>query len=181
MVGTKTLPKSLALRNLEVVSSQAIIPSNRVRLIPIVNRDIYLLLYSQLMMESQGTPSTIFHRSLDRFKISLTDREKEDFELTSLDEVHSVVLQIQKEHASERKMQNMARIQAFLEGMEQYGNVIEIFLNVSVFVAFVWVGHDLARARHQYHFQLLTNSFQGSGKAFATSEACIHGCVAMGF
>jgi len=96
-------------------------------------------------MASQGAPDTIFYKALDRFKIGLNDREKEDFELTSLDEVHTIVLKIQDAHASDHKMQNMARIQSFLEGMEQLGNVIEVFLNVSVFVAFVWVGHHLTR------------------------------------
>jgi hypothetical protein len=90
-------------------------------------------------MSSQTSPVTIFHRSLDRFKIGLSDREMEDFELTSLDEVHNVVLEIQKEHASERRMQNMTRIESFLEGMEQYGSVVEVFLNTSSFLAFVWV------------------------------------------
>ncbi|KAE8449029.1 hypothetical protein EG329_008617 [Mollisiaceae sp. DMI_Dod_QoI] len=89
-------------------------------------------------MATQDSPDTIFYKSLDRFKIGLTDREREDFELTSLDEVHTVVLEIQNEQASERKMQDMTRRQSFLEGMEQYSNVIEVFLDVSMFVAFVW-------------------------------------------
>ncbi|CZR51266.1 uncharacterized protein PAC_01141 [Phialocephala subalpina] len=84
-------------------------------------------------------PETIFYQTLERFKIGLNDHEKEDFGLTTLDEVNDIICEIQDEHASERKMQNMTRIQTFLEGMEQYGNVIEVFLNASVFVAFVWV------------------------------------------
>lgn len=90
-------------------------------------------------MSSQTSTATIFDKSLDRFKIGLSDREKEDFALTSLGEVHDVILGIQKRHASERRMQNMARIQAFLDNMENYGKVIEVFLNVSSFIAFVWV------------------------------------------
>jgi hypothetical protein len=95
--------------------------------------------FASVTMSSQTSPVTIFYGSLDRFKVGLSDREKEDFELTSLDEVHDVVLEIQKEHASERRMQNMKRIESFLEGMEQYGSVIDGFLNASLFIAFVWV------------------------------------------
>jgi hypothetical protein len=98
---------------------------------------------SALPMTNSGPPNTIFYRSLELFKIGLDDLEKEDFGLTTLDEVHEVIGKIQDEQASKRMMQNMPRIQAFLEGMEQYGAVIEVFLNVSVFVAFVWVCHDI--------------------------------------
>lgn len=33
---------------------------------------------------------------------------------------------------------NLTRIQRFLEGMEQLGKVIDIFLNTSEVLAFVW-------------------------------------------
>jgi hypothetical protein len=35
-------------------------------------------------------------------------------------------------------MVNMARIQAFLEGMQQLGKTIEVFLNVNEVVCFIW-------------------------------------------
>jgi hypothetical protein len=92
-----------------------------------------------------ATPSgvdEIFRKSLERFKIGLNTHEKEDFALTTLDDVHDTIDKIQRMYGSERKMQNMARLQGFLEGMEQYGTLIEVFLNVSVFVAFVWVGFN---------------------------------------
>jgi hypothetical protein len=91
-------------------------------------------------MDTHTGVDEIFRRSLERFKIGLNTLEKEDFALTTLDDVHDAIDNIQKMHGSERKMQNMARLQGFLEGMEQYGSLIEVFLNVSVFVAFVWVG-----------------------------------------
>jgi hypothetical protein len=92
-----------------------------------------------------ATPSGVdetFRKSLERFKIGLNAREKQDFALTTLDDVHDTTDKIQRVHGSERKMQNMARLQGFLEGMEQYGTLIEVFLNVSVFVAFVWVSFN---------------------------------------
>ena len=93
-------------------------------------------------MDTHTGVDEIFRRSLERFKIGLNTLEKEDFALTTLDDVHDTIDKIQRMHGSERKMQNMARLQGFLEGMEQYGTLIEVFLNVSVFVAFVWVGFN---------------------------------------
>lgn len=37
-------------------------------------------------------------------------------------------------------MRNMARIQAFLEGMDDYRKVVEAFLNCTPFLGYVWVG-----------------------------------------
>lgn len=106
-------------------------------------------------MSTQKSPANIFENSLNRFKIGLSDREKEDFELTSLDEVHGVVLKIQETHASELKMQNMNRLSSFLEGMEQYGSVIEVFLNASSFIAFVWVSSSSGYQRSPSSFACL--------------------------
>ena len=33
---------------------------------------------------------------------------------------------------------NLSRIQSFLEAMNQFGKVVEMFLNVSEAVAFIW-------------------------------------------
>jgi hypothetical protein len=35
-------------------------------------------------------------------------------------------------------MMHMGRIRSFLEAMEQFGRMIEVFLNVNNFLAFVW-------------------------------------------
>ena len=94
-------------------------------------------------MATAAVRDSTFFRSLELFKIGLSDGEKNYFELTTLEEIHEVIDRIQDEQASKRTMQNMARIQGFLEGMEQYGHVIEVFLNVSVFVAFIWVRCDI--------------------------------------
>lgn len=38
-------------------------------------------------------------------------------------------------------MRNIARIQSFLEAIDQFGKVMEVFLNTTAFVAYVWVCH----------------------------------------
>ena len=42
-------------------------------------------------------------------------------------------------------MRNMARIQVFLEGMDEYRKVVEAFLNCTPFMGYVWVCHTLSR------------------------------------
>ena len=48
------------------------------------------------------------------------------------------LLSIQAEQRARKQMMHMGRIQSFLEAMEQFGKVIEVFLNVNNFLAFVW-------------------------------------------
>jgi hypothetical protein len=122
-------------------------------------------------MSDQTSTVTIFYSALDRFKIGLSEREKEDFELTSLDEVHNVILEIQKKHASERRMQNMNRLESFVEGMEQYGSVIEVFLNTSSFIAFVWVSLRSYCRLETIIICWLTNCSLGPAEVLAASKS----------
>ena len=80
-----------------------------------------------------------FRQVLTDFKNSLTKEQKDDFELSTLEDLQAAIDAIQKKQASEKKMRNLNRLKSFLEAMEQYGKVIEVFLNTSCFIAFIWV------------------------------------------
>jgi hypothetical protein len=82
-----------------------------------------------------------FQRALARFTDCLSLDERKEFEFSTLEDVYDVIEQIQNVHGSERNMRNLTRIKSFLEAMEQYGKVIEVFLNAADLLAFVWVRH----------------------------------------
>lgn len=79
-----------------------------------------------------------FEATLLDFKKRLTPKEQNDFQFTTLDGVKREIARIQKQQDDLKTMMNMSRIQSFLEGMNELGKVIEVFLNASNFVAFVW-------------------------------------------
>ena len=83
-----------------------------------------------------------FRRVLQQFKNKLSESECEQFQFTELKDLKSSMKEIQDEQASKSRMRNMNRLRKFLEGMEQYEKLIEVFLNASEFVAFVWVRHQ---------------------------------------
>ena len=106
-----------------------------------------------------GTGSdTGFQRALVRFKDRLSPTEREEFSVTSLEDVQRTIAHIQDTQGSERKMRNLTRIKAFVEGMEQYGKVIEVFLNVSDILAFVWVRRPSCQ-----NTSLLADNWNGIG------------------
>jgi len=78
-------------------------------------------------------------RSLNGFTNRLTLAEKENFQLSTLEDVYDTINDIQRAQGDEKKMRNFTRISAFTEGMQEYGKVIEVFVNSSNTLAFVWV------------------------------------------
>jgi hypothetical protein len=88
-----------------------------------------------------------FQKALDNFRSNLTPGDQDEFRYTTLEDLQRSILKIQEKHASGRKAKNMTRLNSFLEAMEQYGKVIEVFLNTSEFVAFVWVCECLPNKR----------------------------------
>lgn len=79
-----------------------------------------------------------FQRVLGKFTARLTKEENAEFQITSLEDVLTAVEDIQIEQGRRREMMNMTRIQRFLEAMRQYGTIIEVFLNASSFLCFIW-------------------------------------------
>lgn len=80
-----------------------------------------------------------FRNVLARFKLGLTQDEVQEFRFSTLEDIHKVIEDLQAEQGRKKKMMDLSRIKSFLEAMEQYGKVVEVFLNTTEFLAFVWV------------------------------------------
>ena len=80
-----------------------------------------------------------FLDAIRRFKGSLKDGEKDEFDYATLGDLEDAIAEIEEKHASAKKMRNMARLRYFLEAMGEYSKVIEVFLNCSNLVAYIWV------------------------------------------
>ena len=85
-----------------------------------------------------SAPGDQFKSILEAFKSKLNAKEREDFQFVTLNDVRETALQIQKDHENLRTMMNMSRLQSFLEAMNQFGEVLGVFANANIYVAFVW-------------------------------------------
>lgn len=85
--------------------------------------------------------STIFATAQSNFirDAALSKDERDSFESTSLQDLRQEITQIQEKQAQRRSMRYLRRLDPFLIAMEKYGKIIEIFLNTSDVVAFIWV------------------------------------------
>lgn len=79
-----------------------------------------------------------FQMAVAKFAASLTDKQRLEFRGCSLKEVEDTIRGVEARLASERRQRNMQRVSKFLEGMDQLGKVVEVFVNCDSTVAFIW-------------------------------------------
>lgn len=79
-----------------------------------------------------------FQIGLSNFKKRLTQEEQLRFQTTTLDDLKASILKIQDDQSQRKSMMNLPRVKFFIEAFEQYSNVIEVFLNTSSILCFVW-------------------------------------------
>ncbi|KAF7918225.1 uncharacterized protein EAE98_009837 [Botrytis deweyae] len=79
-----------------------------------------------------------FQIALASFKKRLTQEEQLRFQTTTLDEVKIAILKIQDDQSRRKSMMNLSRVKSFIEAFEQYSNVVEVFLNTSSVLCFIW-------------------------------------------
>jgi hypothetical protein len=83
-------------------------------------------------------PSDSLHNALASFRAGLTEKQRNEFRVCSLEDVKDAINAIESRLNAKRQQRNMQRIAKFLEGMDQLGKTVEVFLNVDSTVAFVW-------------------------------------------
>jgi len=91
------------------------------------------------MANPQTLDPSAFHKAVNKFQATISRQDYDEMRCTTLQDLQLCILDIQNKHASGRRTRNMTRLKNFLDAMEQYGKVIEVFLNASPVLCFVWV------------------------------------------
>jgi len=79
-----------------------------------------------------------FNQVLAEFKKRLKPDERAKFALTSLNDLELAMKDVQEKQKKSKTAQNLTRIQPFLQAMMQYKEIIEVFLNASSMLCFIW-------------------------------------------
>ncbi|KAI2628485.1 hypothetical protein GGR54DRAFT_587349 [Hypoxylon sp. NC1633] len=87
-----------------------------------------------------SSPQCEFRAALDQFKrtAGLTQTEEAEFQMTNLEDLRDCIRNIQQDQEQKKGMMYMKRLDPFLKTMEEYGKVLDVFVNTSEIVAFVW-------------------------------------------
>lgn len=102
------------------------------------------------MANAQVVQISVFQQALDEFRKNLREDDQNQIVCTRLEDLQRCILDIQEKHNTARWSRNMKRLKPFLEAMEQYGKVIEVFLNASEILCFVWVSFGLTVSNTAY-------------------------------
>lgn len=79
-----------------------------------------------------------FKQVVTDFKKRLKADEEAKFAFTSLNDLEIAAKNLQEKQRKSKTAQNLTRIQPFLQAMAQYKDIIEVFLNTSPMLCFVW-------------------------------------------
>jgi hypothetical protein len=109
-----------------------------------------------------------FQQAVAKFSLRLTKEEFENFKFSTLKELHTVLDTIQTGQGKRRELMNLTRIQAFLEAMDQYGRVVEVFLNASSILCFVWGPMKFLLQASEYKHIIYYSLIYGSQRPQAT-------------
>ena len=120
---------------------------------------------SAVTLPSSGTPaqppppgSRIFEEALRDFKKGLSKKELAQFQNVDFKDVEDTIKNIERDQKMKKKMQNIERIKPFLHAMRQYGQIVEVFLNISNIVAYIWVSFPMCFTLTMCTCDLLENS-----------------------
>jgi len=83
-----------------------------------------------------------FLSALDRFKAGIAPNLAAEFSICSIQDVRSSIRDIQRKQGSEGKLRYMRRLEAFVEAMQQFSKVLDLFVNVNDLFCFIWVRAD---------------------------------------
>ncbi|KAF2181728.1 hypothetical protein K469DRAFT_691815 [Zopfia rhizophila CBS 207.26] len=124
---------------------------------------------------STGTTSTsnAFQTALEKFKRRLSKEELKSVEQTSYEDVVRELGRIQMEQEQLKSMLNLARIETFLEAGYQYGKILEVFLNASPVVCFVWGPLKLllqTASTFTESFEAFLDAYEQIGESFPLVE-----------
>jgi hypothetical protein len=74
-----------------------------------------------------------------KFVSSLSTSQRQEFATCKLQDVVGAIESIQREQGTQKKLQNLARIQGFIEAMDSYEKVVDRILNITMGLGYVWV------------------------------------------
>jgi hypothetical protein len=86
------------------------------------------------MATLSSNAASTFQKSLDGFKAKagLSQDELKEFQLTTLNDLKLQISIIQGDQRKSKKLRYLKRLAPFLDTMEQYGKIVEVFLNVPI-------------------------------------------------
>lgn len=85
-----------------------------------------------------STLQDMFDKALDEFRDRVGEKEYRDFQSADLHKLKRELNKLQQDQRKPKSLRNLRRLESFMKAFEQFGSVVEVFLNCSPIVCFVW-------------------------------------------
>lgn len=99
--------------------------------------------------------------SCERFRNELNAEDDNLIRTASLEDVRTAIAQTERELASRQGLRNFDRLSPYINAVERYGAVVEVFCNSSPIVPFIWVSAPPLRESRPADAKL-QNNYLGS-------------------
>ncbi|KAJ5090487.1 hypothetical protein N7532_009171 [Penicillium argentinense] len=116
---------------------------------------------------STPNSSSAFEKALETFKGSLSKRDQNTFKAATFQDLQSSIDDLQRTQHGKRQTRWLKRLGPFLEAMDQWGKVVEVFCNSNEIVAFVWGPVKFllqVASNHQKAFTELLDTYEAIGE-----------------
>ena len=74
-----------------------------------------------------------------RAQANLSTEEDYEFRYTTIHDLQSAILRIRDKQLADNKLRYLSRLDPILKTLQQYGQVVEVFVNAAEMVGFIWV------------------------------------------
>ncbi|KAF8465685.1 hypothetical protein BDZ91DRAFT_849190 [Kalaharituber pfeilii] len=115
------------------------------------------------------TTSRAFQKALDNFTAKLSKEQIEEFQNSgSIRDVYICIEALEEKHRQSRTLRYLARVNPYLEGLQQYAKVIDVIVQIKPeIMAIVWVCMRFilqAASDHLAFFEKLVETFERIGE-----------------
>ena len=76
--------------------------------------------------------------ALKEFRDRVGEKEFYEFESADLNKLKRELNKLQQDQRKPKSLRNLRRLETFIRAFEQFGEVVEVFLNASPIVCYVW-------------------------------------------
>ncbi|KAF1982149.1 hypothetical protein K402DRAFT_397886 [Aulographum hederae CBS 113979] len=81
----------------------------------------------------------VFQNSFARLEQAVSPDDARDFQSTTLRDVRSAVMDMERQLALKKSLKNFSRIKPLLDSLEYFSKTIEVLCNGTPFLPWVWV------------------------------------------
>jgi len=93
-------------------------------------------------MTTSNDSISVFQCAYNKLRVAINDEDAKSWQQSTLQDVSEAIWEIQTSHGQEKLIRNFGRLRPFLDGLDRYSKVVEVYCS-STQLSFLWVSMHL--------------------------------------